>query len=190
MSRLTPITKSEMTAEQLEQFERIAKLRRADDQDQFGGPFDPWIRSPEVARRAMGFGNFIWLRTQLDRGLVELAIIITARHWRSNVEWVAHARLAKENGIADNVIESVFNEHMPDTDDEAIRTIYAFTRALHETKDVPLEIYQQAVQLFSEQGVVDLIATIGYYTFVSMTLNTFNIPTAAGQPTPFPRDGE
>ena len=39
---------------------------------------------------------------------------------------------------------------------------------------------------FGEQGVVELIATIGYYTMVSMTLNTFEIETATGE-IPFPR---
>ena len=35
---------------------------------------------------------------------------------------------------------------------------------------------------------MDIIQTIGFYTFVSMTLNAFNIPTGEGDPTPFPRD--
>ena len=34
---------------------------------------------------------------------------------------------------------------------------------------------------------MDIIQTIGFYTFVSMTLNAFNIPTGPGDPTPFPR---
>ncbi len=31
---------------------------------------------------------------------------------------------------------------------------------------------------------MDIIQTIGFYTFVSMTLNAFNIPTGPGEPTP------
>jgi hypothetical protein len=42
--------------------------------------------------------------------------------------------------------------------------------------------------VFGEQGVVEMIATIGYYTMVSMTLNTFDIGVGPGVETPFPRD--
>ena len=43
--------------------------------------------------------------------------------------------------------------------------------------------------MWGEDGLMDIIQTIGFYTFVSMTLNAFDIPTAAGAPTPFPREG-
>ena len=101
MSRLQKKRPEELTPEQREQFDRIARFRKPDADGQIGGPFDPWIRSPEVAKRAVSLGNFIWERTTLDRRIVELAIIITARHFRSNVEWVAHARMAREQGVSD-----------------------------------------------------------------------------------------
>jgi hypothetical protein len=41
--------------------------------------------------------------------------------------------------------------------------------------------------MWGEQGLMDIIQTIGFYTFVSMTLNAFNIPNGPGDPTPFPR---
>ena len=44
-----------------------------------------------------------------------------------------------------------------------------------------------AKSLFGEQGVVEIIATIGYYTMVSMTLNTFDIAASTGE-IPFPRN--
>ena len=37
--------------------------------------------------------------------------------------------------------------------------------------------------------VILIIATVGYYTTVSMTLNAFVVPTAPGQATPFPKRG-
>ncbi|HEY5646001.1 MAG TPA: hypothetical protein VIS76_08680, partial [Pseudomonadales bacterium] len=67
------------------------------------------------------------------------------------------------------------------------RLTIAFCRALHETHDLPIELYRQAIDTWGEQGLMDIIQTIGFYTFVSMTLNAFNIPTAEGEPTPFPR---
>ena len=188
MSRLSKKGREELNELQQEQFDRIGKFREPGDDGQYGGPFDPWIRSPEMAKRAVDFAAYVWERTTLDRGIVELAIIITARYWRSNVEWAAHAPVAKSYGIPDDVIDSVFAQQRPEGASAEILAAYDFCSVLHETKDVPEEIYTRAVAVFAEQGVMELIAAIGFYTMVSMTLNTFDIAVAPGVETPFPRD--
>lgn len=186
-SRLRTTTYEALTPEQQAQYERIARARKPRADGQFGGPFDAWIRSPEVAQRAMSLGNFIWERTSVGRRIVELAIIVTGRHWRSNVEWVAHSRMAREQGVSDAVIEAVFERRLPeDAPTDELLTIQV-CRALHETQDLPIDLYRKAIDTWGEQGLMDIIMTIGFYTFVSMTLNAFDIPTAEGDPTPFPR---
>ncbi len=186
MSRLRPKRPEELTPEQRERHGEVAKFRAAGPDGQIGGPFDPWIRSPELSRRAMGLGNFIWERTTLERRLIELAILVTGRAWRSNVEWVAHTRLALQFGVTQATIDDIFKERRPEGAPEDERLVYDVTRALHETRDLPLDLYQRAVARFSEQGLVELVGTIGFYTFVSMTLNTFDVPMPGVQQ-PFPR---
>ena len=186
-SRLEPKSFAELNPAQQEQYERIKRARPPRPDGQFGGPFDPWIRSPEVAQRAMSLGNYIWERTSVGRRIVELAIIVTGRHWRSNVEWVAHARMAREQGVSEDVINAVFEKRTPaNAPADELLTIEV-CRALHETQDLPKPLYDRAVATWGEQGLMDIIQTIGFYTFVSMTLNAFNIPTGPGEPTPFPR---
>ncbi len=188
-SRLIPRSLDELTPDQQAQYERIRKARQPREDGQFGGPFDPWIRSPEVAQRAMSLGNFVWERTSVGRRIVELAIIVTGRHWRSNVEWVAHARMAKAEGVSDEVIAAVFEQREPpEQSPEDEKLTIAVCRALHETRELPLPLYEQAIALWGEPGLMDIIQTIGFYSFVSMTLNAFNIPTAEGDPTPFPKE--
>ena len=135
----------------------------------------------------MALGDYIWQRTAVGRRIVELAIIVTGRHWRSNVELVAHAAMARKEGISEDVIQAVFEQRIPENAPEDETLTIEVCRALHETQDLPLELYERAVALWGENGLIDIIQTIGFYTFVSMTLNTFNIPTAQGDPTPFPR---
>ena len=185
MSRLTKKSADELTDAQREQFERISRFRKPRADGQIGGPFDPWIRSPEVARRALSLGNFVWERTTLPRRIVELAIVVTARFWRSNVEWVAHARMARENGVAQAVLDAVFDQQTPESAPVDELLTIAVCRAIHEEHQLPADIYQRAVDEFGEQGLVEMIMTIGYYTFVSMTLNAFEIEVAQGEDTPF-----
>jgi 4-carboxymuconolactone decarboxylase len=63
-------------------------------------------------------------------------------------------------------------------DDEA--AVYDFCTELHHDKSVSEETYQRALAQFGEQGVVDLIGISGYYTMVSMTLNTFQVALPDG----------
>ena len=137
----------------------------------------------------VSFGTFIWNRTTLTRGLIELAIIVTARHWRSNVEWVAHARLALANGIAQHIVDDVFEQRRPTRASAEELVVYDVAHALHENHELPRDVYDRAVARFGEQGLVEIIAAIGFYTMVSMTLNAFVVPTAPGEPTPFPKHG-
>ena len=95
--------------------------------------------------------------------------------------------MAREQGISEDVIQAVFEQRLPDGAPEDEVLTIRVCRALHETQDLPLELYERAVDLWGEQGLMDIIQTIGFYTFVSMTLNAFDIPTAEGDPTPFPR---
>jgi len=186
MSRLTAKNPEDLTPEQRARYEEVARVRPPRPDGQIGGPFDPWLRSPELSRRAMGLGDFIWQRTTLDRRLIELAILVTGRAWRSNVEWVAHARYAREFGVAQETIDAIFAQRRPDGAPEDELLVHDVARALHDTRDLPLELYQRAVARFGEQGLVELLGTLGFYTFVSMTLNAFDVPMP-GVPQPFPR---
>ncbi len=186
MSRLTKLAPEALTPAQRERHAEVSQVRPAGPDGQIGGPFDPWLRSPELSRRAMGFGDFIWQRTTLDRRLIELAILVTGRAWRSSVEWVAHVRYALEFGVSQSTIDDIFKQRRPEGAPEDEKLVYEVTRSLHETRDLPLDLYQRAVARFGEQGLVELVGAIGFYTFVSMTLNTFDV-RYPGVEQPFPR---
>ena len=58
------------------------------------GPFNAWLRSPELADRLQKVGEYVRFKTSLDKRLNEMAILMTAQHWRASYEWYAHAPLA------------------------------------------------------------------------------------------------
>jgi 4-carboxymuconolactone decarboxylase len=187
MSRL-PVTSPESLSEgQREQYQRISRFRSPRANGELGGPFDPWVRSPELAQRAVSFGGFIWERTSLDRRIIELAILITARFWEANVEWVSHAPVALQHGVSQETIDAVFDRRRPANAPADEVLAYDVCASLHERHQLPLAIYDQTVSQFGEQGLVELIATIGYYTLVSMTLNAFEVQPDGAEP-PFPRE--
>jgi hypothetical protein len=65
----------------------------------FGGPFQILIRAPEVCRHLQRLGEYLRWGSSLPPALSELAICLTARHLRVDLEWHAHAPLAVEAGV-------------------------------------------------------------------------------------------
>ena len=151
-----------------------------------GGPFNVWLRSPGVGNIIQSLGAEIRFRSSLPAKLNELAIIVTARHWTSQYEWLAHHRLALEAGLDPAIGEDIAQGRRPAkmSADEAI--VHDFSRELHDTHGVSDAMYKTALDRFGERGVMDLIAVNGYYVLVSMCLNVDRTPMPGGAPLPLP----
>lgn len=148
------------------------------------GPFNAWMRSPDLGQRLQNVGEYIRFKTSLPLRLNEFAILITAREWTSQYEWYAHHPLAMKAGLDAKVADELALGKRPSAmkDDEA--AVYEFCTQLHRTKQVDDATFKRALALFGEQGVVDLIGVSGYYTAVSMTLNVAQVPIPDGAPLP------
>jgi 4-carboxymuconolactone decarboxylase len=153
------------------------------------GPFNAWLRSPELADRLQKVGEYVRFSTSLDKRLNEMAILMTAHHWGSQYEWFAHAPLAIKAGLDPAVIAAIGAGQKPETikDDEAI--VWEFATQLRRDHAVDDDVYGRAVAKFGEQGVVDLIAVSGYYDVVSMTLNVAHVAPPTGAELPFRQAG-
>jgi 4-carboxymuconolactone decarboxylase len=145
-----------------------------------GGPFNVFLRSPEIGNIIQSLGAAIRFKSSIPSKLNELAIITTARQWSSHYEWQAHHRLALEAGLDPAIGEDIAQGRRPAkmAEDEAI--IYDFSTELHETHSVSNATYERAVDRFGERGVMDLIAVNGYYVLVSMVLNVDRTPLPEG----------
>ena len=95
MARYRDIAPGEMTAAQRRVHDLIVAGRRG----RFGGPFQLLIRAPEICEHAAKLGEHLRWGTSLPDRLSELAIITTARFWRAQFEWFAHAPLAEKAGV-------------------------------------------------------------------------------------------
>ncbi|PZX12395.1 4-carboxymuconolactone decarboxylase [Palleronia aestuarii] len=149
------------------------------------GPLRVWLQSPALADRAQALGAFCRYDTLLEPRLSELAILVTGAFWKSGFEWAVHAPIALEAGLSERIVEAIRRGDEPEfeRDDEA--EIYAFARQLHETKQVDDAAYDAVAKRFGTRGAVELVGLLGYYTFISMTINTFDVPLPEGQEDPF-----
>jgi 4-carboxymuconolactone decarboxylase len=151
-----------------------------------GGPFNVWLRSPGIGSLIQQLGEEIRFRSSLSGKLNELAILVTARNWTSQYEWVAHHKLALEGGLDPKIAEAISEGRRPEGMDTDETLVYEFSQELQETKGVSDKMYAQAVARFGERGVVDLISVNGFYVLVSMCLNVDRTPVPPGTPLPLP----
>jgi 4-carboxymuconolactone decarboxylase len=149
-----------------------------------GGPFNAWMRSPEVGMRLQAVGEQIRFKSSIPKHLNEFAILITAREYTSQYEWHAHHSLAMKAGLDPKIAEDLAAGKRPANmkDDEA--AVYDFCMQLHRAKKVDDATFKRTKAIFGEQGVIDLIAVSGYYVAVSMTLNVAEVPVPDGKPLP------
>jgi 4-carboxymuconolactone decarboxylase len=179
--RLTPLDLDNLAPDQQAVVDKMLSGPRAG----MRGPFESLLRRPELCDRVQHLGAYCRFGSSLPADVSELAIILTGKHWTAQFEFWAHARLAREAGLPDDIIEAVRTGAPPTFADSErggqYRAAYDFVTEYFATNRASDATYQQAVAALGEGGVVDLIGVVGYYGLVSFTLNVFEVPLPDGE---------
>jgi 4-carboxymuconolactone decarboxylase len=135
---------------------------------------------------AQRMGEYLRYRSAIGVRLSELAILVTARVWDQQVEWAIHAPIAAQVGVPPGVIGAIARRERPQgmLVDEAV--VHDFCIELHRDKRVSDATYGEALALFGEQGVVDLMGLNGYYTLLAMVMNTAQTEAPPSSAAPLP----
>jgi 4-carboxymuconolactone decarboxylase len=149
------------------------------------GPLRVWLLSPGFAERAQELGAFCRYNTSLPPRLSELAILVTGAFWQAGFEWHAHAPIALKAGLAADAIEAIRLGNFPKFAREDERAVYEFSRELWTKRRVSDATYRRIAELLGKETVVELVAILGYYGLISMTINTFEVPLPDGADQPF-----
>lgn len=183
--RLPPIPADKQTAEQ----RKAAEAFRANRKQDVFGPFVPLHRSPEVMLRAMALGDYLRYRTVFPPRLNEFIILITARHFTQHYEWFVHYPIALKEGVSRDVADAIADGRRPAGMSSDEELIHDFCTELLTNHSVSDPTYARAVARWGEQGTIEMVGVVGYYTFQSMVLNTARTPVPPGAPVlkPFPK---
>ncbi len=185
MSRIPLFPLEHMTVEQ----RRVYDAMVAGPRGMVVGPMRAALHRAELADKWQQLGEILRYRTSLPPRLSELAILITARHWSSQLEWQQHAPAALKGGLSPAVIEALRCERHPRFENADEEAVYDYCIELHEKQSVNDDTYRRALDAFGVLGVVDLTALIGYYSMVAMTLIAHEIPLPEGAQPELPSRG-
>ena len=95
-----------------------------------GRPVQRVRHAPGVGRHLSSLGGRLRFRTSIERRLSEVAIITVGARWKAEFEWWAHARMAREHGVADAVVDAIGRGEDPPFEADDERTVYAVARQL------------------------------------------------------------
>jgi 4-carboxymuconolactone decarboxylase len=173
--RFKPLTYEQMTPEQKKMTD-IAVSQRGT-----GGSFNINVHDPDGGQWLFDMGDRVRFHMSVPDKLKELAIIITARYWGAQFEWLAHRRAAAQAGLSEDKVKAIAEGRRPagmSADEEAV---YNFITEFFKTRQVSDATFAAVKKVAGERGVVDLIVSAGYYQMVSMLMNTDRLPVATGQ---------
>ena len=176
MPRLPELDPDTLTPEQQRVFDTITNGPRGSVR----GPFAALLHCPGVADYVQATGIHLRFDGVLPGVLRELAILTTARFWKAEYEWNSHAPIAEKEGLSPVVIDAIAHNQTPEFPSPDQQAVYAFCRELHGEHHVSDATYDAAVAVLGHEGVVELTVLSGYYTIISMTLNTFQVPSPEG----------
>lgn len=179
-SRLTPPLPDQLTPDQKKLRDAIASGPRGEFRME--GPFGIYMQAPNYGLLAQELGGYCRLRSTVPPRLSETAILCTAKHWRAQYEWFAHARIAADKGVKAETIKAILAGRRPVSAPKDELAIYDFVKELYAVRRVSDPTYKKVQKILGDAATVELVGICGYYAMISMLLNTFRAPLPPGEP--------
>jgi 4-carboxymuconolactone decarboxylase len=179
-ARLPQISRDELNPQQRALADDILKVSSVG----LGGPYNALLRSPELGKRMFALLDYLRFNTSVPRRLNEFAILIQARLWTSQVEWLAHYPLALKEGVSERTLADLKAGRRPaamQADEAAVYDLCIEISTTHAVKDAT---YSRAAQVLNEQQLVDLLTLSGTYATLATVMNAFDQELPPGTTAP------
>jgi 4-carboxymuconolactone decarboxylase len=170
--RYPTLNPNQLSPEQKAYVDNLQKPPRSNTTALQNPPFKVYMRSPELANKLEAVSDYVRWGSGLEPRLTELAIMITARQWSSQWIWRGHYRAAVRGGLDPSVGADIAAGKRPEKMKADETLLYNYAMEMYRDKAVADATYAAAVKQFGEKGLIDLVATMGYYDTVAMTLIT------------------
>jgi 4-carboxymuconolactone decarboxylase len=185
--RMPPIPPDKMTDAQKKAAQDYKDLR---NQTLEGGPWGVILRVPDLMVPSVQFRIHNQKNSALSPKLTEFAILIAARHWTNNYEFLPHSSAAAKDGLSREIIAAIVDGRRPSKMAEDEEAVYDFCDELLHNQSVTDATYARMLGKFGEPGIVEAASLEGYYTYLSMLMNVARTPVPPGSKpplTPFPK---
>lgn len=183
--RLAPLSPDALDAEARRLYDAVLDSPRGEgsarriiqrEDGSLTGPFDAWLRTPELGIHLERAGMAFRTDTALSDRAREVTVLVVAKAWNATFEWWVHGLVARRQGVAEEVIDAIGHGRRPafDAADEA--AAHDVAHALVHQRGVDDETLERAREALGERALVEVVTLTGFYQLVSGVLETFRPP--------------
>ena len=177
-NRFKPLAYTELTPEQ----RAFADKEIADGRKPENGPFNIYLRSPEMAELSRPLGDYLRFKAPSPRKFKEIAIMLTSRYWGGQYVWYSHRQQALDAGLSPAFISALAAGERPANMAADEATMYDFCTQLLTTRQVSDANFKAAKALIGERGIVEIVGLMGQYTGLTMLFVVDRYPVPPGAP--------
>jgi 4-carboxymuconolactone decarboxylase len=177
-NRFKPLAYTELTSEQ----RAFADKEIAGGRKPETGPFNIYLRSPEMAELSRPLGDYLRFKAPMPRKFKEIAIMLTSRYWGGQYVWYSHRQQALDAGLSPAFITAMAAGERPANMSPDEATMYDFCTQLLSTRQVSDTNFKAAKALIGERGIVEIVGLMGQYTGLTMLFVVDRYPVPAGAP--------
>ena len=177
MVRVHYVERDELDAEGQDIYDTI---RRDRNTDEVGLQFKALLNNPKAAGHLTSMGASLRFQSTVPDNLKELAIILTAREWNSDIEWTGHAVAAARAGVSDASIESI-RTYKTDSLTAEEAAVARFVHEMIRDKAVSDQTYGSVRSVLGDRGAVDLTLTVSYYSALALAQIALELEMGEGR---------
>ena len=143
-------------------------------------PFQALLRSPDLTDKVRELGDYIRFRNSLPGRLRELVSMMATRFWPAPSAFHSHRNTALKEGLDPAIAEAVTAATRPAAMPPDETLVYDFCDQLLNGRDVKDATYDACIARFGERTVMDMVATAGYFSLISLVLVAKRQPLPEG----------
>ena len=172
--RIKPLAESERNTEQQALLNRI--------KGRMINLYPTMANSPKLADKFLSFGGYILSESTLPPREREILILRTGWLCQSEYEFGQHTLVGKRQGLAEEEIERITKGPRASGWDPFDATLLRAADELHADAFITDATWNALAKRYNQQQLMDVVATVGYYHLVSMSLNSFGVQLEQGVP--------
>ena len=171
--RETPV--EEMPTDMQDAYELVMRLRGG-----VPGPHKIWLANPKLITAIVTTGAYFQTDSTLSKAEIEIATNAIVGKWHAAYATHEHERIAVEQGGLTPQQSSALIAGLPTSfDDPRAQVVYELASTLIAARIMPVELFRRAQDLLGDKGIVDVTMLLSWYTGVSLTLATYDVPSDA-----------
>jgi alkylhydroperoxidase family enzyme len=144
--------------------------------------FKVMAHCPRVGREFLRLGNAILFSGSLPPKLRELAILRVGDLAEATYEWTQHVPLGLEAGLTGEQVKTLHRWKDSSLFGNQERAVLQYTDEVAQNIRVSEETFKAVRAFLTEEQVVELTTTIGYYGMVSRILEALEIELEENKP--------